>query len=154
MPLLRFAVFLIVSFISSVANAEPTLSIVVGGETIPLSRSELESLPQQRITTTSPYFKGTQEFSGPSLQTLIDTYQQPGSESILFRALNNYAVETPLQDALALNAIIATRRDSGVMSVRSRGPFWVMLPLAQQPALDNPDNHRLMIWQLSSIELK
>jgi hypothetical protein len=149
----RFAVFLVISFFSTVASAEPTLEIMVGGETITLSRSELESLPQQRITTTSPYFEGTQEFSGPSLQTLIDTYWQPGNERILFRALNDYAVEAPLQQALALDAIIATRRNSRVMSVRTHGPFWVMLPLSQQPSLNTTDNHRFMIWQLSEIEL-
>jgi hypothetical protein len=154
MPLLRFAVFLIVSFISSVANAEPTLSIVVGGETITLSRSDLENLPQQRIATTSPYFKGTQEFSGPSLRSLIKTYEKPDSDVVRFRALNAYTIDTSVKRALTLDAIVATRRDGNVMSVRSRGPFWIVLPLTQQPDLDVPENHSLMIWQLSGIEFE
>ena len=40
------------------------------------------------------------------------------------------------------------------MSVRDRGPFWIMLPLSERPELDDPLYHRFMVWQLSGIELE
>ncbi|MGP9833543.1 hypothetical protein [Marinobacter sp. NSM] len=40
------------------------------------------------------------------------------------------------------------------MSIRDRGPFWVMLPLSTRPELDEELYHRLMVWQLSEIILE
>ena len=52
-----------------------------------------------------------------------------------------------------MDPIVATRMDSQPMSVRDRGPFWLMLPLSDRPELDEQEFHRFMIWQLEAIIL-
>ncbi|WP_296935334.1 hypothetical protein [uncultured Marinobacter sp.] len=134
--------------------AAPKLTITNGASTLVLDRNELESFPQTTFSTISPYFDGEVQFSGPTLARVLETFGVSGQSQITLTALNNYNVSGSLEDLLSLDAIIATRRESKTMSVRDRGPFWVILPLSERPELDNEDFHRYMVWQLSGIELE
>ncbi|MBB5321661.1 hypothetical protein [Marinobacter oulmenensis] len=134
--------------------AGPELKVTNGERTLVLDRAELEeALPQTVIETTSPYYDGTVEFSGPSLKAVIEHLGIASESEITLAALNDYRVTGSLDQMLAMDAIVATRRNGKVMSVRERGPFWVMLPLSQRTELDNEGYHRFMVWQLSRIEL-
>ncbi|WP_305965350.1 hypothetical protein [Marinobacter salsuginis] len=148
-------IFLLIIFaFSSSVLAAPKLTITSGTNTLVLDRNELESFPQTTFSTTSPYFDGEVQFSGPTLERVLETFGVSGQSQITLTALNNYKVTGSLEELLSLDAIIATRRDSKTMSVRDRGPFWVILPLSERPELDNEDFHRYMVWQLSGIELE
>ncbi|GAL28475.1 hypothetical protein JCM19239_1551 [Vibrio variabilis] len=37
------------------------------------------------------------------------------------------------------------------MSIRDKGPYWVIFPLSQYPEIDNTDYHSMMIWQLKEV---
>ncbi|HBC35160.1 MAG TPA: hypothetical protein DC045_12795 [Marinobacter adhaerens] len=134
-------------------QAAPTLTITSGDEKLVLDRSELETFPQTQIVTTSPYFEGSAEFTGPSLSRVLETFDLSGDIRIVLRALNDYRVDGNLRELLAMDPIVATRMDSQPMSVRDRGPFWLMLPLSDRPELDEQEFHRFMIWQLEAIIL-
>lgn len=133
--------------------AAPKLTITSGSEMMVLDRDELESFPQTHLSTTSPYYEGVADFSGPTLARVLDTFGVSEGTQITLVALNDYKVSGSLEELLKLDAIVATRRDARVMSVRDRGPFWVILPLSERPELDNEHFHRYMIWQLSRIEV-
>jgi len=94
------------------------------------------------------------QFSGPTLARVLETFGVSEQSQITLAALNDYKVTGSFEELLALDAIIATRRDTKTMSVRDRGPFWVILPLSQRPELDEEAFHRYMVWQLSGIELE
>ncbi|WP_278802227.1 hypothetical protein [Marinobacter nauticus] len=154
--MLRFPLFfvLIFSAFSVSVYAEPKLSISSKSETLVLDRTELESFPQTTLFTTSPYYDGEAQFSGPTLARVLETFGITHQTEITLTALNNYKVTGSLSELLSVDAIVATRRNSSTMSVRERGPFWIILPLSQRPELDTEDFHRFMVWQLSGIELK
>ncbi|WP_228744395.1 putative pterin-binding protein [Marinobacter salsuginis] len=148
-------IFLLISFVFPAhVLAAPKLTITSGASTLVLDRNELESFPQTTFSTTSPYFDGEVQFSGPTLERVLETFGVSGQSQITLTALNNYKVTGSLEELLSLDAIIATRRESKTMSVRDRGPFWVILPLSERPELDTEDFHRYMVWQLSGIELE
>lgn len=135
-------------------QAAPGLVLSAGGQQRVLELSGLEQLPQTTIVTTSPYFPGTEEFTGPSLRRVLSLLDLSGYTRVTLKALNSYQVSASLEELLALDAIVATRRNGKPMAVRDLGPFWVMLPLSDRPELDTLLNHRFMVWQLTHIELE
>ena len=134
-------------------QAAPKLTIHHANGSETLDRAQLEAMPQISLTTQTPYFDGDVAFSGPSVQQLLDRYEVTDDAEVTLRALNNYQVSVEARELRQLGAIVATRMNGKTMSVRNRGPFWVMLPLSERPELDHEDYHRLMIWQLSEIDL-
>jgi hypothetical protein len=136
------------------AAAAPELILRGAGEQRVLTRSDLEQLPQTTIVTASPYFPGRVAFSGPSLARVLSLLDTSRFSRVTLKALNSYQVSATLEELLALDAIIATRRDGEPMAVRDLGPFWVMLPLSDRPELDSLVYHRFMVWQLTHIELE
>lgn len=144
-----FAAFLVATSL----QAAPTLTISNSDQELILDRTELEAFPQTRIVTTSPYYDGTAEFTGPSLSRVLESFELSGDTRIILRALNDYRVDGNLKELLAMDPVVATRMDSEPMSVRDRGPFWLMLPLSDRPELDEQEFHRFMIWQLEAISL-
>jgi len=137
---------------SSVASSE--LTIRSGNSDLTFDRQELEAFPQNVIFTHSPYFAGQRQFSGPTLERLISAFGLTGEDTISLEALNGYKASGSIAEILTLNPIVATRMNNKPMSVRDRGPYWVILPLSDRPELDNEDFHRLMVWQLREIRLE
>lgn len=142
------------NFFSALIFASPKLVIASGTDIVVFDREELEAFPQTTIVTQSPFFDGEVRFTGPTVKRIIDSFELSGNTQIKLHALNDYSVTASVKEILSLDAIIATRQDSKIMSVRNRGPFWVMLPLSNRPELDHENYHRFMIWQLSRITLE
>ena len=118
------------------------------------SLGKVDTLLQQRATTHSPFFPGTKTFSGPLLADLLAaafSAEPKESTPIKLIALNNYSIETTFGKLKHADAIVATRKNDLPMSIRDRGPFWIIFPLTKRPDLENEDFYRLMIWQLSDI---
>jgi hypothetical protein len=70
-----------------------------------------------------------------------------------FVALNDYKVEIPLADAHEHDVIVARLLDGQPMSVRQKGPLFVIYPFDEKPALRTAAYFSRCIWQLKSIEL-
>jgi len=138
---------------ATTAQAGPSLTVTNGSQSLVLDRAELETFPQTRIETINPYFDGVAEFTGPSLSRILEPFDVSDDTRIVLRALNDYRVDGTLGELLAMDPIVATRMDSEPMSVRDRGPFWLMLPLSDRPELNEQEFHRFMIWQLEAISL-
>ncbi|PPK49961.1 hypothetical protein [Marinobacter persicus] len=154
MKVLLSIVGLFLSLVSGYGFAAPKLEVTNRHETVVLEWADLEALPQTTIQTTSPYFEGSVEFSGPTLQAVIDQVGLSGESEMTLIALNDYRVSGSVNELLSLDAIVATRRNGKAMSVRQRGPFWLMLPMSDRPELDHEDYHRFMVWQLQRIKLQ
>ena len=154
MKTLLFFATIFLATVSSSAVGSPKLQIKSGDQTLILDRAELEAFPQTTIVTKSPYFDGEVAFTGPTLKRIVESFGVTGEAQLTLRALNDYQVSGSLDEVLGLDAIIATRMNAQTMSIRNRGPFWVILPLSDRPELDNEDYHRYMVWQLSEIQLE
>jgi hypothetical protein len=68
-------------------------------------------------------------------------------------ALNDYAVSMPVAAMVADGAFLATRRNGAPLPVRERGPFWIVFPWSQRPALDTALHRQRSVWQLQRMEL-
>ncbi len=156
-----FSVVLGVFFLccSSVAGAQALevnlqISKISTGLVQSWSLGKVDALSQQRATTHSPFFPGTKTFSGPLLADLLAaalSAEPKESTPIKLVALNNYSIQTTFGKLKHADAIVATRKNDLPMSIRDRGPFWIIFPLTKRPDLENEDFYRLIIWQLSDI---
>lgn len=113
----------------------------------------LNSLPQQTIRTRTPWYSGTSEFTGPLLVDVLALVEPTGT-LIKARALNDYSVTIPVSDASNHHIVLATRLNGKPMSVRDKGPIFVIYPFDSKEELRASTYYARSIWQLKSMELK
>ncbi|QFS83726.1 Oxidoreductase molybdopterin binding domain protein [Roseivivax sp. THAF40] len=122
------------------------------GDTAQFDRAMLEELGLVTITTSTIWTEGEQEFSGPSLKALTDLL---GIEegTLTATAVNDYAVEIPVSDAVEDGPILALDRNGEPMSVRDKGPIWVVYPYDANPDYQSEVHYSRSIWQLDRLGL-
>ena len=112
----------------------------------------LESLGTIDIRTETPWTDGAVTFTGVRLRDILNAVRARGS-TIVATALNDYSVTIPVEDADTYDVIVAIRQDGRLMSVRDRGPLWVIYPWSDRPELRNEVYYIRSIWQLKSLEI-
>lgn len=137
--------------ISVVSADEAFLSVVLqSGETVAMSRAEVEALPETTFTTTTIWTEGEVQFSGVSLADFADALDLEG-EKIKAAAINDYEVEIPLEDAVEDGPIIAYHMNGENMSPRDKGPLWIVYPFDAKVEYQSETYYSRSIWQLSRI---
>ena len=116
-----------------------------------LSLEALDALDQVEFTTTTIWTDGETRFSGVSLKALLRHLGADG-HSVEMVALNDYAVTMPIAELEDEAPIVATRMNGKTMSVRDKGPYWVVFPYDSDPKYSTETNYSRSIWQL--IQLK
>jgi hypothetical protein len=66
-------------------------------------------------------------------------------------ALNDYAVEIPASDAVEGGPIVAFAMNGAPMSVRDKGPLWIIYPFDAKPEYQSEVIYSRSIWQLDRI---
>jgi hypothetical protein len=67
-------------------------------------------------------------------------------------AINDYSVEIPLSDAVKGGPIIAYSIDGKEMSLRDKGPLWVIYPYDSNSDFRSEVVYLRSIWQLDRLE--
>lgn len=135
------------------AMAAPVLSVTSPTGQTDFEFKDLDALDQTEVVTSNDYVEGKHSFSGPLLREIFGAAAPKMGESIKLTALNDYAVTIPADDALKYDVILATTVDGKRMSVRDKGPIWVIYPMDDFPELRAPVYNDRLIWQLSKVEL-
>lgn len=123
------------------------------GDAAAFDMATLERLPQQRIVTETPWYPKARTFSGPLMRDVLAAAGVAEGERARLVALNDYRVDMPLDDARRHDVIVATRLDERAMSVREKGPLFVMYPFDREPQLRSSQYFSRCVWQLKAIEL-
>ncbi|MDA0151422.1 hypothetical protein OH460_03780 [Vibrio sp. Makdt] len=118
-----------------------------------MTREQLLLLPQTEIKTVLPWAEGESVYSGVTLQAILETMDLSISPLVTIVALNDYKVAVPKEDFDDYQPIIAIKQNGEFMSVRDKGPYWLIYPLSSQPDINNTDFHAKMIWQIRDIHL-
>lgn len=118
-----------------------------------LDRAMLEAMERTTIVTTTIWTSGAQTFEGVELATLVETLGIQGS--VLFAtAINDYTVEVPISDAIEGGPIVAYAANGSEMSVRDKGPLWLIYPFDSNSEYRSEVIYSRSIWQLNRIEAK
>lgn len=128
------------------------ITVTNGGETLVMDRTALMALPATTFETSTIWTEGVHSFTGVSL---ADLATELGLEEgqILATAINDYTVEIPLSDAVEGGPIIAYLMDGAEMSVRDKGPLWVIYPYDSDADYRSEVIYSRSIWQLDRVEI-
>ena len=150
---LFFGLFLCSTLAFAQAINSNVILTVTGKSTKPevqLTEAMLAAMPQQIFTMPTAWYPTEQTFEGPLLR---DVLKLAGIQSgnIKLRSLNEYTISIPVSDALQYDVIIARKRNGQLMTIRDKGPLFVIYPFHQHENLRRIEYYRRCSWQLRSI---
>ena len=113
----------------------------------------LQRLPQTSFSTQTPWYSQPRKFTGPLLHELLAAVGGKGSQ-LRAMALNDYRVEIPVEDLRRHDVLLACLLDDKPMSVRDKGPLFIIYPFDQDATLRNALYYSRCAWQLKAIEVQ
>lgn len=163
---MKFFASLALIFLGSLANADalsspegPVILTVSGSIThtngdgiAQFDQAMLDALEQRTTTAQTPWFDGQHEFRGPLGSAILDAVGATGTHLSVV-ALNDYAADVPLADMHAFPVVLATHLDGARMSVRDKGPLFLIYPFDENPDLFNEVYFSRSVWQIARIEV-
>ena len=135
------------------AQGEIVLTLDLYGEETHMTLQDLQALGDESFDTATIWTTGPQRFTGVSLATLVAGLSL-SSEMIEAQAVNDYSVQIPLSDAVQGGPIIAYKRNGKTMSLRGKGPLWLVYPYDSNPAYRTEAVYSRSIWQLDRLTVK
>ncbi len=121
-------------------------------ETLVFDRQMLAALPATAFETSTIWTDGVHSFTGVSLVELAKFIGMENGQ-FLATAINDYTVEIPFEDAVEGGPIIAYLMDGAEMSVRDKGPLWVIYPYDRDADYRSEVIYSRSIWQLDRVEI-
>ena len=121
-------------------------------DTAQFDRAMLEELGLRTVVTHTIWTEGPQTFEGVPLKTLADTLGIKGGH-VSAVAVNDYAIDIPLTDFAEDAGILAIQRNGQPMSVRDKGPIWLIYPYDDDLRFRSETYHARSIWQLVRMEV-
>lgn len=131
--------------------AQDILTVTNGEETKSYTFEDLLAFEQEIVETTNDYVDELATFQGPSLLSLLEASDIDRDAEIKLSAINDFTISVPAEDAFLYNVILALLRDGEEMSVRDKGPIWVIYPMDDNPDLRDEQYNGRLVWQLKSI---
>ena len=131
------------------------LRLIHQDQTWSFTIDELKSLPQTSFETETPWTEHSGYYVGIRLSDLLTAapMDTEAVSQLRMTALNDYAVDAPIQKLIDADAVVVYQRDGNTMPVRDFGPFWMLFPFTDRPELENREIRNVSVWQLKSIEL-
>lgn len=121
--------------------------------TVVWDEARIDALAVHSFTTTSPWFKEKTTFTGPYLSDLLDALGAKGTV-LTMRALNDYSIQVPVADAYQYHPILARKINNKVITVRDKGPLFLIYPFDSLPELNTETYFARSIWQIKSIQVE
>jgi hypothetical protein len=134
--------------------AEMRLDVIVESDpamNTSLGLAELDALAQIQIVTATPWTTGVQNFTGPSLRSVLD-HLQINPTTLQLVALNDYSAEAIREDIGPDYPIVATRINGAPIPVRGNGPFWIIFPYDSDAKYQTEMVYGQSVWQLSALK--
>ena len=129
------------------------ISVTNQDNTAVFDRSMLESLGTFSIETGTPWYADKVKFEGVLLSKLMQSLGAKG-DHIVVTALNDYSSDIPFTDITKYNVILATKQNGQYMSVRDKGPLFIVYPFDSDPELKHQTYYGRSVWQVSKITVK
>ena len=123
-----------------------------GPDSVEFTLEDLKAIGERQFSTTTIWTTGQQTFSGVSLDAFL-RFKGIDSGKILASAINDYTVQIPLSDATADGPLIAYRLNGEEMSIRDKGPLWIVYPYDSKPEYQTEVIYSRSIWQLDRIAI-
>lgn len=116
-------------------------------------RAMLERLGSSEIVTATPWHSKVMRFEGVPLRAVLDAVGARG-ETLLASALNDYAAQIPVADARRYDVILAMKADGVPLTLREKGPLFVIYPYDSDRALQTDSVYIRSVWQLNRLDVR
>lgn len=126
---------------------------IAGGAPMVFDQDRLAELGTVTITSYTQWTTGPQVFEGVPLKRLLQAVDASGTELVM-TAYNDYRVTIPAADAATYGVLIAFRQNGARLTLRDKGPFWIVYPVDTEAATEHQTFREKMIWQLAAIEVR
>lgn len=122
------------------------------GEAAVFDLAMLEAFDATTIETTTIWTDGVRSFTGVPLSQLLQAVGAEG-RAVKATAVNDYSVEIPADGWSDEAPIVAYLHNGEEMSLRDKGPLWVIYPYDSSPDYQSEVIFSRSIWQLDRIEV-
>ncbi|WP_118137159.1 molybdopterin-dependent oxidoreductase [Oceanicella sp. SM1341] len=129
-------------------------NLPAGSNTVMLDEQALEDMPQRTLNTTNEFVDGKTDFTGPLARDVISLIGRGSATRVRLTAVNDYTVEVDLAEFEQYDVIFALAMNGERLSLRDKGPIWVIYPMDDHAELQDPSYNNRLIWQLVKVELK
>ncbi len=119
-----------------------------------LSEADLLALPQVTIRTRTDYTDGVVEFIGPLARDAVAFIEIGTATTVHLVAANDYAIDITLSELFDYDVILAMQANGERLTMRDKGPIWIMYPLDDHEEMQDPVFNNRLIWQLTVMELR
>lgn len=144
-----------------------SISMALAGQTYFVIKTENGSVPPFEVTdevvaklgtssfeTTLPGMdEGKHKVSGPLMRDLLHAASMSGETAVVV-ALDKYEAEIPVSDFKQFPVIAAIELDGKKLTVRDKGPAWIVYPRSDIKELNDATYETRSVWQIIDITLK
>jgi len=116
-------------------------------------RAMIDQLPVHTIQTDNHVTEGLQTYKGPRLSDLLDQLGATGSIVRVY-ALDDYVAELSLKEVVKYKVILATEENGKALTIKDKGPFFVVFPFHEHPELRDDSHYSQSVWQVRAIEVE
>jgi hypothetical protein len=134
------------------AGADLELVAAARGARLDLSLDRLAALPQVTVVTANGFVDGTVAYRGPLARDVLAVLALDHADRVRLTAANDYFVDVPTGDFRRYDVILAMEANGRRLSLRDKGPLWLMYPISDHPELADRTHLRRLIWQVVRIE--
>lgn len=131
-------------------QSEVVLTVEGIGATQEYSIADLREIDEVEFTTTTNWTEGDILFTGVPLASFVKSLGLT-SGTLFATAVNDYSIDFPIEDALNDGPIIAYLMNGEEMSIRDKGPLWIVYPYDSDPSFQSEVAFSRSIWQLVNI---
>lgn len=137
------------------AADDPVLTVVGAGDQaqVSLTLDDLRKMGATEVRTSTPWTEGMQTFVGVTGAKLVQTLKADGKE-VATAALDDYRIVIPFDVFASDTLLIAYERNGKPMSVREKGPLWVIFPFDSDRKYLSDTYRSYAIWSLKQIEIR
>lgn len=123
------------------------------GDAAVFDRPMLEGLGMASFTTPTPWYDRPVTFEGVPMAALMDAVQADG-QTVTALALNDYTTDIPVSDFARFDVLLALKRDGAYMSVRDKGPLFIVYPFNRHQELQSRRYYSRSAWQVAELVVR
>lgn len=115
----------------------------------------LRGLGEETVVTTTPWTQGPGTFRGVRINRILEHAGVDGdARDVLASALNAYQSIVPAGDIIRYNPLIAYEQNNRRLTIRGKGPLWIIYPLEDFPETNTQEYFGRWVWQLERLTVQ
>lgn len=138
----------------TLSYAQDILTVTTADLTEGFTLEEILAMQQTTVVTKNDYVDEVTTFQGPTLRSVLEEMDVARDATLKMVALNDFTSEVPATDAFEYDVILAVLFNGETMSVRDKGPIWVIYPMDDNPELHDDIYNDRLVWQLRTISVE